>query len=77
MARSQACDSFNICCQIRARQIGFFGGIALSMSRDFDRFDPPLRGKKMTLAVETVAETILDTNRRAPRSSFPDLIAGR
>jgi hypothetical protein len=66
-----------MCCQIRARQIGFFGGIALSINRDFDRFDLPFGGKKITLAVETVAETILVMNRKTPRSSAPDLTAGR
>jgi hypothetical protein len=31
----------------------------------------------MTLAVETVAETILEMKRKTPRSSVPALIAGR
>jgi hypothetical protein len=62
--------------QIRARQIRFFGGINLTIENELEISSSRPVEESNILAVENIADTILETNSRIPRSKLPALVLG-
>lgn len=62
--------------QIRARQIRFLGGIILTIAKELEISSARPAEKSSILAVENIADTIRDMNRKIPRSYLAALVLG-
>lgn len=62
--------------QIRARHIRFLGGINLTIDKEPEISSSLPIDDSNIPAVENSADTILETNRKIPRSKLPALVLG-
>lgn len=62
--------------QIRTRQICPFGVISLTSDNDMERSLSCPTEKISILEVDNIADMILETNRRIPKSKLPALVLG-